>query len=121
MDKIKSQTVYTEVPVSERLPEQMFNVVNHGDGFKTAYFHKDAHISEQWSDDTSGRRLTFPDIWLEKKEDQIVMSESQFNELTKQIAGDAFQAGVDWRNGIIKYGAVHNPYMDKDQYINSFK
>ena len=39
----------------------------------------------------------------------------------KAIAEAAFNAGVDWRNGIITYGAVTNPFPDKEQYLSKFK
>jgi len=78
---MKKQTIYVEVPISERLPNEGYHRTI-GD-VQSCYYHED---TKMW-----GGRHSMLDIthWLEKKEEQIVMSKDEFE---KAIL-DAFEAG----------------------------
>jgi len=88
---MKKQTVYTEVPVSEGLPE-----VNQ-DGNSELLFCYDEEGSEnvcyyfsttkRWHNRFGGIEVV--KSWLKKKENIIIFTESEL----KKIAGDAFEAG----------------------------
>lgn len=115
MEKLKTQTVYTEVPVSERLPISTSN--------KADYCYTDNGI--MWNQRKNGvwykpgasvsRHDEQPQFWLEKKEDQIVMPLEEF----KKAIGDAFEAGFKkcGENMIDHLIEISNPAPDKKQYI----
>lgn len=87
---MKTQTVYIEVPVSERLPEDNETkfVKTTLTEWESASFEKD-----HWDGDLRGD-FDNPELvthWLEKKEDQITMSKAEF----EKYISDAFIAGFD--------------------------
>ncbi|MES2428267.1 MAG: hypothetical protein V4560_14905 [Bacteroidota bacterium] len=54
---------------------------------------------------------------LEKKENQIVLTLEELNEIKKKVAGDAFEAGYNRGSSSAMGGAITSP--DKSQYIDN--
>ncbi len=109
MDEIKTQTIYTEVPVNERLPEIGVDVfVNmewqSGKQIKAGLKKvKEDDCDWRTSDDNSeiSYSLTVK-TWLEKYENKIILTLEELNEIKKKVAGEAFEAGETF--GLMPYG-----------------
>jgi len=114
MQTIKEQTVYTEVPISERLPEEY-------GWYSTLYLAnlQDFFWFESGNFYNPEDRETPINVthWLEKKENQVVMSLEDF----KRVIGETFNAGYNHGFGQSEFeGESVTP--NKEQYLsNLFK
>ena len=123
MNKLETKEVLIEIPVTERLPTQCFNTVNSGDSYKVAYFHKEKHPSEQWSDNIQGNRLAFPEVWLEKQIGYFLTKE-EMDALREKIISEAFDAArkTEWPENVepSEINLRFRTYShDKQSYIQS--
>jgi len=108
---MKKQTVYTEVPVSERMPEET--------GWYSCIYGADLK-DFLWYDATA--RLFFGKIgkvnyvthWLDKKTDQVIMSKEDF----LKAIGDAYDAGENHESQRL-FAMKPAPSFTKEQYLSN--
>jgi len=114
---MKKQTVYVEVLVSEKKPnDNGYYFTKHPNSYSgtiesACEFHDgDFYVNEDKGYPSSDNKTI---SWLEKKEEQIVMSLEEF----KKAVGDAFDAGFDMGHSEGADISRFTNHPDKELYI----
>lgn len=115
MDKIKTQDCYLPVDVNERLPEvNGYYITWDSKLLEKGLIHYHRHTG--WQNGFYNDSVTH---WLERHENMIVLTESEYLADKKKTAEAAFDAG--WSNGHSAGADIDKwtSHPDKGTYINT--
>ena len=114
MDKLVPQKVYLPIDVHKRLPKKDMGYFT----YQEDYFIGEkidqslgAQIFENGVFEVEDKNYAQPSHWLEKKENQIVLSKDEFRSILAEAQGYAFACGLE-RMSVRKSKKLSDTYID---------